>query len=270
MEPAPLVDPRPFARGDGELGALVVHGLTGTPHEVRSLAVALADRGFAVRVPALAGHADLAALEGSRWREWYASVEAAWTELRRGGRRRTMIAGFSLGGLLALRLAALRPTEVVAIATFGVPLSLPPWQRRAIAALARLRGLAGIGRWIGVLDKHGPDVRVLRELEASPSLTAFPWPSLAELVALQDEVGELLPHVRAPLLVVHGRLDHTAPVANAERIAQRTGSVRVQRLILPRSFHQVGLDVDRDAAAAALVRFAVAELGDPRNLEQAP
>jgi carboxylesterase len=252
-----------MSRGDGPLGALVLHGLTGTPHEVRVLALALAERGFAVRVPALAGHGDLAALEASSWREWYASVEQAWLELHDGGRRRAMVVGFSLGGLLALRLAALRPLEVTAIATLSVPLALRGWQRQAIATLARLRGLGGIGRWVGMLPKRGPDVRIQRELAGSPSLRGMPWPALAQLVALQDEVGELLPHVRAPLLVLHGRLDHTAPVGDSERLAQRTGSVRVQRVILPRSFHQVGLDVDRDAAAAALVRFAVAELGDP-------
>ena len=91
----------------------------------------------------------------------------------------------------------------------------------------------------------------------------FPGYVLTQMIELQDEVGELLPHVRAPLLVVHGRLDHTAPVDNADRLVQRVGSQRVERVILPQSFHQVGLDVERDAAAAALVRFAVAELGDP-------
>ena len=262
--PRPKLDARPFAKGDGPTGALVLHGLTGTPHEVRTLALALADRGFAVRSPALAGHHDLAALEASRWRDWYASVEAAWDELRDGGRRKVMLVGFSLGGLLSLRLAALRPLEVAALAVFSVPLSLPPWQQRAIRALAKLRKLGALRRLVGVMPKDGPDVRIHREFVESPSLRGVPWPTLVEFVALQDEVATLLPHVRAPLLVVHGKLDHTAPVGDSDRLVQRVGSLRVQRLILPRSFHQVGLDVERDEAAAALVRFAVAELGDPQ------
>src|SRR5829696_6059471 len=83
--PAPhIADPRPSARADGEAGALVLHGLTGTPYEVRAFAEALADQGMVVRVPALAGHHDLATLEKSTWREWYAGAEEALVELRRG------------------------------------------------------------------------------------------------------------------------------------------------------------------------------------------
>lgn len=258
-------DPRPFAQGDGPKGALVLHGLTGTPHEVRVFADALAERGFAVRAPALAGHGDLATLESTRWRDWYDAIEAAWLELVDGGRRAAMVAGFSLGGLLSLRLAALRPLEVRALAVLSVPLSFPAWQRRTIAALGKLRGMGGVRRLVGMLPKAGPDVRIQREFANSPSLRGVPWPTLVQMIALQDEVATLLPHVRAPMLVLHGRLDHTAPVVNSERLIQRVGATRVERVILPQSFHQVGLDVERDVAAAALVRFAVAELGDPQR-----
>jgi len=262
-DPAIEVDPRPFARGAGTRGALVLHGLTGTPHEVRPFAEALAARGFVVRVPMLAGHGDLATLERTHWQQWYAGAAAALDELRASGVVRTLVLGFSLGGLLALRLAALRPADVDALAALAVPLGLRPWQRHAIGVLARLRGVRPLAGLVGMLPKAGPDVRILREFAASPSLRGMPWPALAQLVALQHEVVNLLPQVRAPLLVLHGRLDHTAPLADSERLVQRVGSTRVERIVLPDSFHQLGLDVDRDAATAAVVRFAVAELGEP-------
>lgn len=255
----PRADPRPWARGDGDTGALVLHGLTGTPHEVRAFAEALADRGLAVRVPALAGHADLDTLERTSWREWYAGAEAALVALREGGRR-VLVVGFSAGGLLALRLAALRGSDLDALAVLGVPLSLPPWQRRAIGMLARLRRVRPLARVIGMMPKHGPDVRIARELRESPSLRGVPWPALAELVALQHEVTALLSHVRTPLLVLHGALDHTARVEDSARIVQAVSSARVQRLVLPDSFHQLGLDVDREAAVTAVVEFAQREL----------
>jgi carboxylesterase len=245
--------------GDGDDGALVLHGLTGTPHEVRAFAEALADRGFVVRVPALAGHADLGTLERTGWREWYAGAEAALAELRAGGRR-VLVVGFSAGGLIALRLAALRACDLDALVVLGVPLSFPPWQRRAIAVLARLRRVRPLARVVGMMPKSGPDVRIARELRDSPSLRGMPWPALAELVALQEEVTGLLPHVRTPLLVLHGALDHIARVEDSARIVQAVSSPRVQRLVLPDSFHQLGLDVDREAAVTAVVEFAQAEL----------
>jgi carboxylesterase len=256
-----LVDPRPIHRGEGPRGVLLLHGLTGTPYDVAPFADALHARGFAVRAPLLAGHSDLASLETTSWRDWYASAEAAFEELHAGGRRSVMLLGFSLGSLLTLRLAALRPSDIVGVAVLSVPLSFPGWQRTAIGALARLRTTPGLGRLVGMLPKEGPDVRVERAFRQSPSLRAFPFPALAETIALQDEVDDLLPHVRAPLLLLHGRHDHIAPVEHASRVAQRVGSSSVHKVVLPRSFHIVAHDLDRDQACAEIVRFATAVLG---------
>jgi carboxylesterase len=256
-----LVDPRPIHRGEGPRGVLLLHGLTGTPYDVAPFAEVLHARGFAVRAPLLAGHADLPSLEQSSWRDWYASAEAAFEELHAAGRRRVLLLGFSLGSLLSLRLSALRPDDVAGLVALAVPLSLPGWQRTAIEALARLRTLPGLGRLVGMLPKDGPDVRVERAFRQSPSLRGFPFPALAELMALQDEVTDLLPKVRAPLLLLHGRHDHIAPVELSARVAQRVGSSRVHKVVLPRSFHILAHDLDRDQACTEIVRFAVAVLG---------
>ena len=42
--------------GDGRAAALCLHGLTGTPYEVRPIAEALVARGIRARGPALPGH----------------------------------------------------------------------------------------------------------------------------------------------------------------------------------------------------------------------
>ncbi len=238
--------------------ALLLHGLTGTPDEMRPFADALASRGVGVSVPLLAGHDDLAALERTGWREWYRSADAALDALR-ASTDRVLVVGFSLGGLLGLRLAALRPGDVTALATVSVPLGMPAWQRAAITGLSRLRA-GPLGRWIGALPTGGPDVR---RRGGSPDRGALPFPALAELLALQREVNALLPFVAAPLLAMHGALDRTADPADSARLVQRVASPRAVRRLLPESFHMVGLDIDRDAAVDALIRFALAELSDP-------
>ena len=273
----PAVDPRPIALpGDGA-GVLLLHGLTGTPHDVRPMAHALHAAGFTVRAPLLAGHTDLAALERSTWRDWYASAREAFEALRArpsrpgDGPRPVVVLGFSMGSLLALRLAALHRDELAGIVAISVLLRLPGWQRGAIHALARLRGSRLLRNVVGVLPKHGgPDIRVQREVDGSPSLRGFPYPALCELVALQDEVLELLPHVRAPTLLLHGRYDHTAPVEQSELCAQRLGAEQVWRQVLPRSFHVVGLDLDRDRVCAEVVDFATRILGPQHATATAP
>lgn len=252
----------PIALGDGRDAVLLLHGLTGTPHDIEPFASALAARGYAVRGPLLAGHRDLPSLEASTWRDWYATAEAAFDALYEHGRRRVVVLGFSAGSLLALRLAALRPTHLEGLAALSVPLALRPWKRTAITALTALRTTRGLGRLVGMLDKKGgSDVRVERAARHSPSLRAFPFPALAELVELQQEVTDLLPMVRAPLLLLHGRHDHAAPVHLASRVAQRVSSAQVRKVILPRSFHILAHDLDHEQATDEVVRFVQRVLG---------
>ena len=249
------VDPRPIDRGSGPCAVLLLHGLTGTPYEVRPIADHLFERGLAVRAPLLAGHGDLEALERSTWRDWYRSAEQALDDMYARGAQRVAIVGFSLGGLLAIRLAALHDTRVHALIAISVPLELPPWKRTAVGVLAKLRGKPLVGGLVGMLPKEGPDVRIRREFQDSPSLQGFPYPTLAELVALQAEVMEILPRVHAPTLLLHGRFDHAVPVEHSERLAQRIGSAIVRRVVLPRSFHIVGRDLDRDRVCQEVHRF---------------
>lgn len=272
--PAPgdeLIDPRPIHLGEGSRAVLLLHGLTGTPYDVAPFAEALHEKGFAVRAPQMAGHADLDTLEETTWRDWYATAESAFDELAAQGRRTVMVLGFSMGSLIALRLAALRTPDVMGLAALSVPLSFTAWKRTAIEAMARARATPGLGRLVGFLPKDGgPDVRVERAGRESPNLRGFPFPALAELVALQREVGDLLPLVRAPLLLLHGRHDHTASVQMAARVAQRVASSQVRKVVLPRSFHILAHDLDRDRACSEIVNFALNVLGSPDPADGPP
>jgi carboxylesterase len=254
-EPSPPLPTSPIAWGEGDCGVLLLHGLTGTPYDLRFIAEVLRDEGYAVRVPRLAGHESVDTLECSTWREWYASAERALDELASASAR-VIVLGFSLGGLLALRLAALRGRQLRGVIVMSVPLAFEGWQVAAIEGLARLRRVRALRKLVGVWPKkHGPDIRIVRELEKSPSLRAFPFPTLAQLVDLQREVAPLLYSIHTPLLLIHGKYDHTAPIRHSRTVAQRVASNRVEVVIVPGSFHLLGLDVDRDVVAQNVVGF---------------
>jgi esterase/lipase len=61
-----------------------------------------------------------------------------------------------------------------------------------------------------------------------------------------------LAKITVPVLVLHAEHDHTAPVACATRIAERT---HAQLRILPRSYHLIAIDVERDLVAADVIAF---------------
>lgn len=234
---------------DGEgLGIVLVHGFTGTPFEVRYLGERLAREGFSVRAPLLPGHgATIEALDRTTWRDWVDAVERATDEVA-GRCARVAVIGQSLGGLLALHLGS-RRRELAAVGTLAAPLWLPPLAARVAASTQRglLRGVRAIPK-LG-----GSDVRDRRARAENPCYRAIPTRALGHLLAFMRIVDDALPLVAPPVLVLHGARDHTAPVACAARIAARARARRVR--ILPRSYHLIAADVERDIVAAEVTGF---------------
>src|SRR5262245_25433582 len=113
-----IVDRSTFHKG-GRTGLLLIHGLGGTPVEVRFIAQGLARAGFTVMCCQLAGHCGSPDdLRLSTWRDWYASVEAAHDRLR--AECDVVIAGgLSTGALLALELAHRRAGEIDGLTLFS-------------------------------------------------------------------------------------------------------------------------------------------------------
>ena len=90
----------------------MIHGFTGSPASILPWAKGLNRAGFTVAGPRLAGHGTRwEDLNQSTWEHWYESVELAFLELKKSCER-VFIAGFSVGGALALRLAQVRGAEI--------------------------------------------------------------------------------------------------------------------------------------------------------------
>jgi carboxylesterase len=248
-------DKSPLSIAGDDRGALCLHGFTGTPFEVRSLAEAFGREGFSVEAPTLAGHGDsLAALTPSTWRDWLASAETALDALSaRVGGGPVALVGFSMGALLSLRLARMYPERVAAVVAMGTPLRLHRWKSAVIRAVTALPLPLARMPGVRVPKTNGSDISIPEMRYGNPGLPALPVAALGQLIRLMDTVREEdLAAVRAPALLVHGRHDHVVPAADAEELAVRLGSPVIERLWLERSFHIVGLDVD----AAQLTRAA--------------
>lgn len=242
----------PFDLDGDDRGVVCVHGFTGTPYEMRYLGERLHTAGFTVRGVRLPGHGtSVAELDRTGWHDWAAAVDEAIDDLRRRCRA-VAVVGQSMGGLLALHAAA-RRDDLAAVATLAAPL----WLDGASAVAARWTAPGGPlhGR-VRVIPKLGGfDVRDRDARAANPGYRAVPAGALASLCELMRLVDDELPQVRTPVLVVHARRDHTAPVASAQRIAARVGSRPVRTRILDRSFHLITIDVERDAVAAEVTTF---------------
>jgi len=102
----PHVDPVPFFLPGGRTGALLIHGFTGSPPEMRPVADYLNERGVTVSAPLLPGHGTTSAqLNRCRWKDWTDYAEEAYTQLR-DRCEPVFVGGLSMGSLIASFLAA--------------------------------------------------------------------------------------------------------------------------------------------------------------------
>ena len=149
----------------------------------------------------------------------------------------------SMGGCVALALAASRPHDVDGLAlanpyVFDARLLVLPIGRRV------LRNVKGIANDI---SKAGQD-----EL-AYPRM---PVPAIAEMAAMMRMVRAALPEIRVPVVVFRSGTDHVIPRSNAARVLDRIGSDRKVLVPCPTSFHVVTLDHDAPLVRERILAFA--------------
>ena len=242
----------------GRRGVLLIHGLTGTPAEMRFVAKGLNASGFSVYGMQLAGHCGTEAdLLATGWRDWYASVDAAATRMLREVDH-LFVAGLSMGAVLALELALQRPKDVRGLGLYGTTFRYDGWTIPRIARLSFLLPLAcklGFGRGRSFMESfpYGlKDERIRNRVassmlggdSAAAGLPGNPWPSLAEFYRLARRVRTRLDGVKTPCLLVHAADDDVSSVRNVE-IVREGVSGPCETLLLHDSYHMVTVDQER-------------------------
>ncbi|WP_165988120.1 carboxylesterase [Streptomyces sp. YIM 98790] len=221
--------------GSSGTGVLLCHGFTGTPQSLRPWAGHLAARGHTVSLPLLPGHGTRwQDLQYTRWQDWYAAVDR---ELHSLAARCTevYVCGLSMGGALALRLAARHPELVRGAAVVNPVVSMAAAQR---AALPVLRHVLPSTRGI-VSDIARPGV-------AETGYTRVPLHAAHSMSAMVRVVYGELPGVTQPLLLMTSKNDHVVPPANSELVRRLVSSDDLTAIELEQSYHVATLDHDAE------------------------
>jgi carboxylesterase len=222
------------------MGALLIHGYTGSVAETRPMGEYLAAQGLSVRCPLLPGHGttpeDLTRID---WQDWAAEVETALGELQ--DRCETVFAaGLSLGSLLALWLGMEHP-EIAGL------VAMAP----AIKVQNRLLPLALVARYV---LKYNPGGAIgdedLGDPEAINRIWCYdetPLWGAAETYLLQREVRKGLPQIRQPILIFQGRRDAALSPKAAEILYEGVASTDKTLTWLEHSGHNLLVDGEREA-----------------------
>jgi carboxylesterase len=259
-----------FYEPRGTDAVLLIHGLTGTPAEMRHLARKLRRKGFSVMVPQLAGHCgSIKELKRSRWQDWYASVDAAFRYLS-DRHQKVFVSGLSMGALLGLELAAEHGDRVAGLGLLSPTFFYDGWNmpkfRRSLLPLAFMTPLKHFLYWHEVApygikcERTRAMVHAVlenRDSQASEKVGIFKTPlvTVHESSKLIAHVTESLSRVQSSILVVHSIEDDMASTKNVDFVIQRIASNDVETWLIDNTYHVLTLDRRKDDVAERVGDF---------------
>lgn len=253
-------DPQELAAGaaaltvdGGPVGVLLSHGFTGTPASMTAWGQHLADLGHTVRVPRLPGHGTTwQELNTTRWEDWYAELDTAMDELT-ARCDHVVVAGLSMGGALALRVAEQRPADVEAIILVNPAINIDnkmlPLVKLLRHVLPSIAGVAG--------DIKKPDTDEF-------AYDRTPLKALHSQTLLWKLIRDDLATVTQPLLLFRSPEDHVVDPSSARIIFDGISSTTATEILLEDSYHVATVDNDAMRIFGESAKFIKDHVGPPR------
>ncbi|GGK27008.1 carboxylesterase [Pseudomonas koreensis] len=243
-----------FVLGNGEVAVLLIHGLTGTPTELRRVAVGLAKAGHTVYVPTLAGHCGgNADLQATGWRDWYESARNTFVGVRRK-HRKVYVGGLSMGAVLSMYLAAEHPGQIEGLLLYSTTLRYDGWSINKLAFLTPLLMKIPFGVHLCSFEEKPPYgiknerlraivERQMKEGQSSQAgLLTMEGVTVRELHRLNAVVKKRMPSITTPALVLHSIEDDITSRWNADYV-ERTLGGPVTKVLLDDCYHMITVDL---------------------------
>lgn len=254
------------------IAVLFIHGLTGTPKEMDSVALRLHRYGFTVSIPILAGHCStMDALLDTDRSSWMASVEQEYCRLTSLGYK-VFVGGLSAGASMSILLADKYP-NVAGLALYSITLQCDGWGVSRFGILLplllkiplfRRRYRFKEGFPYGVKNEPLRN-SIIMKLDSGDSSAAghtnTPATLLAEMLDMARDAKRVMPKATVPALIVHAREDDLASVANADYVHKHYAGSN-ELLLLEESYHLVTIDQERQKVADETARFFYSTLDD--------
>lgn len=211
---------------------LMLHGFTGGPYEVEPLGDHLRERGWVCSIPRLPGHDEhLLELRDVSWNDWIGFAEAQARHLADKHGSFDLV-GFSMGGMLAVHLAARFPIRRLVLLNAAAIYISP---RRLAIELARR------------FKENAWDENDLK-------LRQTPLRATIQFMQLVKHAKPSLASVAAPTLIAQGLMDPIVHPSSAQYLAGRIG-LSAEVRYLPNSRHMICLDTEAEELFQTVERF---------------
>ncbi|WP_065258663.1 alpha/beta hydrolase [Pseudomonas bananamidigenes] len=255
-----------FVLGTGEVGVLLIHGLTGTPTELRRVAVGLAKAGCTVYVPTLAGHCGgNADLQATGWRDWYEGVRKTFVGIRRQ-HSKVFVGGLSMGAVMSMYVASEHPGQVAGLLMYSTTLKYDGWSIHKLAFLTPLLMKIPFGVHICRFEEKPPYgiknerlraivERQMKEGHSSEAgLLTMEGVTVRELHRMNAVVRKRMPSITVPALVLHSIEDDITSRWNADYVERKLGG-EVVKILLDDCYHMITVDLQYRRVVELSVQF---------------
>lgn len=282
-----------------KMGALLIHGLTGMPNEMKPIERVLTELGCTVSVPMLAGHgAGQKELLATGWPDWLQTAREALNELCKTCDT-VVVGGLSMGGLLPILLANENPKVkgIVALSPtikydstnssnpFRVLLPLldlvpfmgkyfywteePPFglkdERLQRQIMKQLEAVKASYKRVGAADHSSQDFNPEQFRTYAGSLR-----EIQKLVKVIEK--QAAPKVKCPALIIQSTEDTITTKWNAETLYSWLGCEDKQIKFLDGCDHVLTMDLKKEEVAYYYAEFvckiAAKEMGIPAHVNQ--
>ncbi|MFC3940323.1 alpha/beta hydrolase [Pseudomonas gingeri NCPPB 3146 = LMG 5327] len=244
-----------FVLGDGPVGVLLIHGLTGTPAELRRVAQGLVKRGgCTVYVPTLPGHCGgNADLQATGWQDWYEGVRKTFVGVQQR-HAQVFVGGLSMGAVMSMYVASEFPGQVAGLLMYSTTLRYDGWSIHKLAFLTPLLMKIPFGVHICRFEEKPPygiknerlRAIVERQMKAGQSsdagLLTMEGITVRELHRMNAVVMRRMPSIKTPALVIHSVEDDITSPWNANYVERHLGGP-VTKVMLDNCYHMITVDL---------------------------
>lgn len=263
-----------FLKGTNRKAVFLIHGITGTPSEMRYFGKGLNKAGYTVFCNTLPRHCStLGELKKVTWKE-IADACCKDLEMLHMEYNRIFVAGLSMGALMGIHLAYQSSIRISGIVALAPTLFYDGWALHKGKILMNLVWhIPFLRRKINIREgwPYGLKDEELREsiqrfykgaradkfsnkvlLFGSPF---FPLDCLYQHYLFTKTVRKQMPVVDTPILIIHAQDDDMTSVKNAQFVFDNIGSSDKSLVILKDSYHMITIDKEKDRVVAEAVNF---------------
>ncbi len=254
---------------------LLLHGLTGSPFELKKYGQFLYNNGYDVFAECLPGH-------GEKFEEIYTVNYQNWLDFAysrfeklKSEYKNVFVSGLCLGAVLALAVGMKYREQVSGIISLSTTLYLDGWRLPWYKCFMPI-ALSTILRFYynyPECEPHG--VKNLKTRNAVKKLLAkgdvgmndFPMTGFKELLELSAFVRNGVNKVVSPILIIHSKEDDLTSTKSAEVVYKKISSKDKEYIILYDSYHMVLYDNEKEFVFEKSLRFLDNHLKSETNTE---